>query len=58
MNTTQLINKKIAEGKCKVDVCELKSCNNNELLYKVSDGFICGDCLEKVSTKLSEMGMI
>lgn len=48
MNTTQIINAGLADGRLKIGECNISSCSNNELLYKVTNGYICGSCLDKV----------
>jgi hypothetical protein len=55
LNTTQLVNKMIAEGKAKIDTCEFKDCTNHELLYKVKDKFVCGSCLDFIGTVLNTL---
>lgn len=48
MNTTQIINAGLADGRLKFGECDISSCNNNELLYKITNGYVCGSCLDKV----------
>lgn len=48
MNTGHIINAGLADGKLKFGVCSISTCNNDELLYRVTNGYICGSCLDKV----------
>lgn len=48
MDTGHIINAGLSEGKLKFGVCDISTCNNDELLYRVTNGYICGSCLDKV----------
>lgn len=54
-STVGIIEQKIKEGKAKMGVCEMKDCNNHELLYKVTDGFICWSCVNRVFKALNRL---
>jgi hypothetical protein len=56
-NTTTLVEKMINDGKAKIGKCDASFCSNEDLLYKVSGKFICGNCLDKLDKEMEKRGM-
>lgn len=48
MNTTQIVNEGIKSGKLKMGTCDMKKCNNHELLYRVGKYYICTPCIDAI----------
>lgn len=55
-NTTQLVQEGLRTGKLKMGVCDISTCNNEELLYRVGKEYICPVCLDKIGELLESRG--
>lgn len=55
-NTTSFIDQKIKEGKCRIGACDISTCDNHGITYRITDGFLCSDCLDKIGEILGGYG--